>query len=157
MSKSRNEIQRHSRSLGMLSTVVFFLMLLALCVEAGALLRGGALSDAAMSGLIFRLPLLFYLLAIWKMRQAYAALAKGAMFGDVVPPLLTWIGLALSAGALMTVVGVPLLDHLTIGIGGLVNYDPAAIVLGIVGLMLAILARLLTQAANMRAELEEFF
>lgn len=81
------------------------------------------------------------------------------MFNDVVPSLLTSIGLALFAGAFMTVFGVPILFRMTLGggAGSIANFDPAAIVMGVVGLMLTILARLFAQAANMRAELEEFF
>lgn len=159
MADPRNEIQRRSRSLEILATVVFFVLILTLMLEATAIPRADDLAAAAKFSLIFRLPVFFYLLAIWMIRRAFAALAKGAMFGDVVPRLLTWIGFALSAGAFTTVFVVPLLHRISFGgeAGSIANFDPAAILLGIVGLLLVVLARLLVQAAKIHAELQEFF
>lgn len=154
-----NEIQRRSRLLELLSTLIFSLLALAICVEAVMLPNAENPLAAAKSSIILRLPILFYLMAIWMMRQAFGALAKGALFNDVVPFLLKWIGFALSAGAFMTVFGVPILYRVVVagGAGSIANFDPAAIAIGIVGLMLTILARLFAQAADIRSELEEFF
>lgn len=159
MSEPKNEIQRRSRLLQLLSTLIFALLALAICVEVMMLPKAESPLAAAKSSIILRLPILFYLMAIWMMRQAFGALAKGALFNDVVPFLLKWIGFALSAGALMTVFGVPILYRIVVagGAGSIASFDPAAITIGIVGLMLTILARLFAQAVDNRAELEEFF
>jgi hypothetical protein len=63
----------------------------------------------------------------------------------------------LALGALTSVLIGPLLQRAMLGnnFGGLAAFDPAAIAVGLVGLLLAILARLLEQAADMRSELDE--
>jgi Protein of unknown function (DUF2975) len=159
MSQPMNEIQRRSGLLKVLTTIVFAVLFVALCTEA----IGVALVDSPMlavqSVLIFRLPVLFYLMAIWTMRRTFASISSGAMFSDVVPPMLNLIGIALFAGAVATVFIVPNLVRVLLRepASSIASFDPAAIVLGVVGLMLAILAHLLAEAADMRAELEEFF
>ena len=158
-SQPMNEIQRRSRLFGALATAVFAALVMVLCIEAIGASRAGLSAMAVQPVLIFRLPVFFYLAAIWSMRRTFAAIASGAMFGDVIPPMLRLIGIALSAGALTTVFIVPNLTRIIVGDAAqsIANYDPAAIVLGVVGLMLAVLSNLLARAAEMRAELEEFF
>ena len=52
-------------------------------------------------------------------------------------------------------VGGPLLARLLNGRGPIAYYDVAAITVGVVGLALVVVAHLLGQAADMRAELDE--
>lgn len=78
MSKPMNEIQRRSRFLELLSTLILVLLIMAICVEAMMLPNADNPSVAATSGVILRLPLLFFVIAIWMMRRAFGSLAKGA-------------------------------------------------------------------------------
>jgi hypothetical protein len=59
----------------------------------------------------------------------------------------------------MTILPVPILIRWLFGHqeGGFANFDAAAIMLGIVGMMLVLLAGLLNQAVEIRTELDEFF
>jgi uncharacterized membrane protein YwaF len=138
---------------------IFAVLVIGLCVEAAAITQADDPCSHIHYGLIYRSPFIFYLVAIWMMRSAFRALAEGAVFNDVVPSLLGSTGYALSAGAVMTILPVPLALHFIFGPGAssMANFDAAAIMLGIVGMMLVLLSRLLAQAADLRAELDEFF
>ena len=159
MTDETDAVQRNSRRLERLSAVVFAILAAGLCVEAVTTMHADDPYSAIQRGLIYRFPFIFYLTAIWMMRSAFRSLANGAVFNKVVPSLLSSTGYALTTGAMMTILPVPFLLHLVIGprASSIANFDAAAIMLGIVGMMLVLLARLLSQAANMRAELDEFF
>lgn len=150
-------LQRRSHMAKRLTTLVFILLALAVAVDLMAVLRSGEPGTNAGFLAIYRLPMLFYLFAIWMVRRAFGELARGVLFDQVVPTLLTRVGLALAAGATATVFVTPLLLRSIEGSrwSAYAQFDPAAITLGVVGLMLVILARLLGMAAAMRAELDE--
>lgn len=147
-------LRARSRLLRNLVTMVFALLMLVLGIEVVALLSGRHPSPWI---LVYRLPMLFYLWAIWDSRRAIASIGRGELFGTVVPRLLTRVGLALFFGGLINVFGAPLLLWLVAGRGAVAYYDVAAITLGVVGLTLVIVAQLLSQAAAMRQELDEMF
>jgi hypothetical protein len=147
-------LRARSRLLRNLVTLVFALLMLVLGIEVLALVSGRHPSPWI---LVYRLPMLFYLWAIWDARRAIASIGKGELFGTVVPRLLTRVGLALFLGGLVNVFGAPLLLWLVSGRGAVAYYDVAAITLGVVGLTLVLVAQLLSQAAAMRQELDEMF
>ncbi len=147
-------LRARSRLLRNLVTMVFALLLLVLGIEVVALLSGRHPSPWL---LVYRLPMLFYLWAIWGSRQAIASIGKGEYFGTAVPRLLGRVGLALFLGGIVNVFGAPLLLWFATGLGAVAYYDVAAITLGVVGLTLVLVAQLLAQAAAMRQELDEMF
>ncbi len=150
-------LRRRSRLLRTLTTIVFSVLVLALMLELAGVARSPHPVPAAGYMLIYRAPMLFYLLAIWTVRLAFGSIARGALFDMVVPVLLTRLGLCLLLGATTNVLISPSLLRLFYGPshGALANFDPAAITLGVIGLMLVLVARLLAQAAAMRTELDE--
>lgn len=150
------EIQRRSRWLKALATAILAVLLLALGVEA-AIIAG---ADDPGAGLRFtlpyRLPMLFYLAAIWTMRRAFAQLARGILFDRILPTLLSRVGMALAAGATASVFVTPWLLRLLDGPrrGAFAAFDPPAITIGLVGLLLVILSRLIVRAVAMQRDLD---
>jgi hypothetical protein len=134
--------------------MVFVVLALTLVMEMGVVATG---RYPSASLLIYRLPMLFYLWAIWCARRAIASIGEGESFGPAVPRLLSQVGLALFLGGIVNVFVAPILGLLTLGRGALAHYDVAAITVGVVGLTLLLVAQLLGQAAAMRRELDEMF
>jgi Protein of unknown function (DUF2975) len=157
MAFERSRIERQSRWLRSLINSVLLLLIGVIGLDIFFAVQVSLSSRALAVVLLVRLPVIFYLAAIWSMRMATSQLANGVMFDLFFPKLLTRVGWALALGALTSVLIGPLLQRAMLGnhFGGLAAFDPAAIAVGMVGLLLAILARLLEQAANMRLELEE--
>lgn len=103
------------------------------------------------------LPMYVYVIAIWMVRRALKAIARGDAFDSVVPKLLQRVGLALFFGALFQVFGGLALG-MTLRMPVLSNpFDGAAVTLGVVGATLVLVAQLLRRAAEMREELDAFF
>jgi hypothetical protein len=147
-------LKARSRLLRNLVTMVFVILALTLAMEV-SVVASGRYPSANL--LIYRLPMLFYLWAIWCARRAIASIGAGESFGPAVPRLLTQIGLALFLGGIVNVFVAPILSLLVFGRGALAHYDVAAITVGVVGLTLILVAQLLGQAAAMRRELDEMF
>lgn len=146
-------LRKRARLLRDLVTIVFAVLTIVLAIEVLAVVTG----HYSVRAVLGRLPVVFYLAAIWMVRTALASIARGVLFDAVIPRLISRIGVALAAGALANVFVVPLLWRAAFGHGGFAYYDPAAITLGVAGFALILLARLLAQAAEMRAELDEMF
>lgn len=144
-------LQARSRVLAILVGIVFAVLAFVLLVEGAAV--GWRGYPAVV--LVQRVSMLFYLGAIWMVRQAFVAIARGALFDHVVPRLLGRVGWALFLGAMANVFFVPAILRTVWLRGSFAHFDPAAITLGVVGLTLVLVARLLVQAAEMRAELDE--
>jgi hypothetical protein len=104
------------------------------------------------------LPEAAYLLALWWIRQALAAIARGELYGPAIRRMLDRVGLMLALGAFVSVFLVP-------GICRLLGYDPgfwiaydvSALVLGAIGLSLKVIADVLRHAAGVQAELDGIF
>lgn len=146
-------LRARSRLLAGLVTLVLAVLLLVLGIELLAIVRGRHIGPQL---LVQRLPMLFYLWAIWNARQAIASIGRGDAFGAVVPRLLGRVGIALFLGGLTNVFFVQWLLW-ALGWGpSLAYYDVAAITVGVVGATLVIVAQLLRQAVQMREELDGF-
>ena len=157
MAPTSSPIMRQSLRLRPLISLFLLLLVSVIGVDVVLALQASSSEKALFAVLLTRLPIAFYLAAIWSMRMATAQLAQGATFDLLLPKLLTRVGWALALGALTSVLISPLLLRTMLGnhFGGLAAFDPAAIAVGLVGLLLAILARLFEQAAEMRSELDE--
>jgi hypothetical protein len=119
-------------------------------------------------------PSIFYLYALWAVRSAFRDFARGGVFGSAIATGCTRAGIALAIGATLSAVGVPNIMRV-LHAQGLVEkppstytsvliFDTAYLAVGVVGLALVLLGRLLqraaeiqSEAAAMRDELDEFF
>ncbi len=117
-----------------------------------------AADDATRHALILvaALPALGYLWALWAVQQALGELAAGRLFQDTVARAMRHMGAGVLAGALLNVFAViNLARWITGGRGSYLYFDLSAIVLGVVGAALILLAHLIDQARAVQAELDE--
>ena len=135
---------------------------------------GYALGPVLLRAAVIWSPTAFYLYALWAVRSAFRDFAGGGIFGPAIASGCTKAGFALAAGATLSAVGVSNLLRI-LHAGGLVDapptmfkgvlvFDTAYLAVGVVGLALVLLGRLLARAAElqseaaaMRDELAEFF
>ena len=116
--------------------------------DGGAILSGSALA---------RLPAFLYLYALWACRRAAKRIGSGERFGPATRGLLRRVGLALTLGAALETFGIDWLRLLLMdGPGPIATFDPAALTLAAVGVMMMVLSGLWRQAEGMAQELEEF-
>ncbi len=151
-----HEILTRSRWLKGLATAILAGLLLALGIEGMMAVRADDPGTAVRFLLPYRLPMAFYLLAVWTIRQASAQLARGVLFDRVLPALLARLGAALAAGAAASVFVSPWLLRLMHGPrnGAFVAFDPPAITTGLTGLLLVVLSRLFVRAAALQRDLD---
>jgi hypothetical protein len=97
----------------------------------------------------------FFLAAIWSIRRAVLMVGAGAALRSLLSAMLARVGMALLLGGLAMVVAVPTIIWFTTGNGAVLRYDVAAITVGVVGLGLMILARVIAEAEELQAELDE--
>ncbi|WP_052216149.1 hypothetical protein [Sphingomonas sp. ERG5] len=104
-------------------------------------------------------PALFYLWALWTLRGIFGALARGGIsFQPIITSALAKVGWALLLGALASLVMGPiqlsvLEHHVT---GWFATFNVPVLTLGVVGLALIVLARMLRRAARIEAVLGDF-
>lgn len=108
--------------------------------------------------LVTACPEVLYLLSLWWVRQALATFARGDLYAPIITRMLNRVGATLSVGATLNVFVVPAVDRaLGFGPGYWVAFDVSGLVLGAIGLSLAIVARVLYHAGELKAELDEIF
>lgn len=150
---TQDKLRKRARLLRNLVTIPLVVLALVLAIET----LGATLGNYSARALVGRLPVVFYLAAIWMVRSFLASIARGVLFDRVLPQMIERVGIALAAGALTNVFLVTWIWSLLSGRFTYAWYDPAAITLGVVGFALVLVARLLAHAADMRAELDEMF
>jgi hypothetical protein len=102
------------------------------------------------------LPSFAYLWALWSVQRALGDLADGRIFHPTLARALRHIGAAVLIGSLLRVFGVTNLTRLLTEMrGSYAWFDVSAIVLGVVGAALVLLARVVDEARLVRAELDE--
>lgn len=156
------EFRRQCRVLR-IATVCVLIGLLALIVPGLAgppigLANVGMLTDSQRWLLrgIQALPAIGYLWALWSAQFALSELAAGRSFNATVARALRWIGVGVLAGALLQVFAVINLMRLVLGTpGGYLYFELSAIVLGVIGAALVLVARVVDQARALQAELDE--
>ncbi|MEO7433019.1 MAG: hypothetical protein ABIR62_13550 [Dokdonella sp.] len=126
----------------------------------------GVVSDARAADALGRLgiqcvdaiPEACYLLALWWIRAALAAIAAGDLYGDAVIRMLDRVGVVLAVGAFAGVFLVPAISRLLgSDVGYWIAYDVSGLVLGAIGVSLKIIADVLRHAAAMKADLDGIF
>jgi len=108
------------------------------------------------------LPSLFYLYALWALRSGFQEFAAGGVLGPAIAAGCTRAGVALAIGAGFSAVGVPNLARILSGRGlidttdatftGFLVFDTAYLAVGVIGLALLLLGRLLRRASEVQAE-----
>ena len=137
------------------AAIMFVLIILSLVFIVPIMAVAGGRNEHI--GLVIEmLPMPFYLWAIWTARRAVLLIGKGGALSSVMSRMLARIGIALFAGGLMRVFGVTLALRFVGSSRSYGYYDPAAITVGVIGLTLVIVARLVAEAEAIRAELDEF-
>ena len=106
--------------------------------------------------LVFWGPAVFYVWALLAIRRALRDVAAGRHLRPTLARSLRDVGWALFAGGIASAIVQPNLMRLTGGVyASYGHFDPAYLAVGAVGLALVLLARIMRQAADMRAELDE--
>lgn len=150
-------VRSRSQRLKHLATAIFIALLFVLMVEVVVVARAPNPLAELQFLIGYRFAMLFYLTAIWMIRRAFVQVADGRGFDDVLPTLLSRLGMALVGGACASVFVGPwlllLLFHSTHR--SVAAFDPAAITIGLVGLLMVSLSGLVSRAAAMRRELDE--
>lgn len=150
-------LRMRSRWLSRLAIIIFAVLLVALTIEAAMVARADDPNVGLKFCLSYRLPMLFYLSAIWTMRRAFSRIANGELFDRVLPTSLSRLGQALAGGAVASVFVTPWLLRFLGGFrqGAFAAFDPPAITIGLVGLLLVVLSKLFARAVAMHRELDE--
>ncbi len=157
----RNSSERLARLIGILAVILCVLLLLErfgwVAVAIGTESRREFERRLAYE-LIAACPEAIYLLSLWWIRQALTAYAFGDLYGPVVPRMLRRVGAMLAVGSCLNVFVVPGLDRLLgMGRGYWIAFDVTGLVLGAIGLSLAVVARVLDATREIKAELDEIF
>lgn len=155
--------RRQCRALRRATLVVFFgLTLVVLTGVAGLpwFPEGAKLPDAFLPRLalfgVQALPSIAYLWALWSVQRALGDLGDGRIFHPTVARALRHVGAGVLAGSLLKVFAVTNLTRLLIDMrGSFAWFDVSAIVLGVVGAALILLARVVDEARLVQAELDE--
>ena len=109
-----------------------------------------------LTQVIWALPTLFYLFAVWSIGAAMGQLAKGRLIQPTLASALRRVGLALGVGGLLSVFGVTNIMRLIEGgRGGFAHFDVAGMTLGMIGGALFLLGGVMEQAGKVQAELDE--
>lgn len=112
--------------------------------------------ERAVLLLVKALPALGYLWALWSVQRALGELSAGRTFAPTVARAMRHMGIGVLAGALLQVFAVTnLLRVLLHGRGSYLYFDLSAIVLGVVGATLIMLATVVDRARELEAELDE--
>lgn len=104
------------------------------------------------------LPEFLAVLALWWIRGALAAFARGEFFTPALARALRRAGIAIAIAAAYTLALLPsIAKALGSPPGYLIAFDVSAFVLGAVGIALVLIAHVLKRAAVLQAELDEIF
>jgi len=119
--------------------------------------RGDVTPGALASQLLFSLPAVLQLAALWQLRQTAAVAARGEAFGPAVVRGLRGTGVCLVAGSAAAFL-MPLVHHaMATPYPRSIEFDVAAIILAGVGAGLVFLAALVRQAGEVQSELDAIF
>ena len=156
-----DNLRASARRLKTWCTLLVAGLLVVLVVESAARVGlFGRAPDVQRLGLdaLAAVPALLYLAALWRVRQALAAIAGGDLFTPVLARLLRQVGVLLFLGAACAVALAPLLHRLAgDAFPRLIEYDVANFVLGAIGIAFTFLARLFDRAVGLQRELEDIF
>ena len=142
----------------MVVSVGALLMLMHLLAPGVLLARGDYTGTPAgwMAQLVWMLPTVFYLFAVWSIGAAMGQLSQGRLIQPTLVHALRRVGLSLGFGGLLSVFGVTNVIRLIEGgRGGWAHFDVAGMTLGMIGGALFLLGGVMEQAGRVQAELDE--
>ncbi|MFW2342591.1 DUF2975 domain-containing protein [Brevundimonas sp.] len=142
----------------MVISVGSLLALMHLIVPVWLRLRGDEVPYAwdIVRSLIWAMPAVLYLAAVWMIGRALGHLSKGRLIQPTLVVALRNVGVALGVGGVWSVFVVTNLTRiLQGGQGGWFHFDVSGMTLGMIGGALFLLGRVLDQAADVQAELDE--
>lgn len=103
-------------------------------------------------------PELMFILALWWVRDALSAFARGEWFTSNIARMLDRVGIVLACGAFVRIFLVPGACRLLgLDAGYWIAFDASALVLGSIGLALRAIAGVLRRASAIQSELDEIF
>ncbi|MEO7813870.1 MAG: hypothetical protein ABIR87_00290 [Sphingomicrobium sp.] len=143
----------HPRLASAAVSLVLVLLLFAVVVQLGAVVAKPRPDDWLLVEIV---PTAFYLWAIWTARRAIVLIGRGGLLHSILSQMLMRVGAALLLGGLSRVFFMPWLTRVLSGAGPYAYYDVSAITVGVVGVTLIIVSRVVADAGAMRAELDEF-
>ena len=109
-----------------------------------------------LAQVVWALPTVFYLFAVWSIGRAMGQLQRGRLIQPTLASALRQVGLALGLGGVTSVFLVTNLARMVQGgTGGWLHFDVAGMTLGMIGGALFLLGRVMDQAGEMQAELDE--
>jgi hypothetical protein len=169
---TQTDLRRGAATLRGWCTAICLALLVIVVLELAA--RAGAFRPAPVAGangaaedagyyrlgldLLFTLPALLQIVALWSVRRGLADVASGALFTPTLSRLLRQVGLLLFLAALCTLVLAPWLHGLAAHrYPRMIEFDVANLVLGSLGLTLMFLARLFERAVDLQRELDDIF
>lgn len=135
------------------------LLTLAYLIAPGVMVARGDFEGTTggwMSDIVWALPTVFYLFAVWAIGAAMGQLSKGRLIQPILVHALRRVGLSLGLGGLFSVFGVTNVIRLIEGgRGSFAYFDVAGMTLGMIGGALFLLGGVMEQAGKVQAELDE--
>ena len=171
---AQSALQRRSRHFALITAVMAVALLAAIVATFAyvAIVRPEDVPELLILYALYWFPTLFYAWGLAAVSRIFVDIGKGALFGPAVGRGLRRLGAALIGGGAINLLTILLLhnarlprgfsDGTTQPFSGL-EFDPAYLVLILVGFALVLLAQLLqlaeryrARAAELEAELDEF-
>jgi hypothetical protein len=104
------------------------------------------------------IPEALFLVALWGIRTALAAFARGELFTAAITHMLERVGVVLVCAAAVRLFVVPGVCRLLgFGAGYWIAFDAAAVIVGAIGLALRVIGAVLRHASELESELEQIF
>lgn len=155
-------VQQHSARVHRFVTVLWVLCFLLVLAERFSAVTIHALQTGTMRPLAIQavaaIPEFLFLIALWWIRDALGAFARGELFGAAMTRMLDRVGVMLTCAAAVRILIVPGLSRvLGETIGYWIAFDAEAMILAAIGLALRAIASVLRHAAAMQSELDEIF
>lgn len=159
-------VQQHSARMRRFVTVLWTFSLVLVVLErfsnAGIRLVRSGFADEPLRAFacqaVSAFPELLFLLALWWVREALAAFARGELFAAPMTRMLDRVGIVLTCAAAARIVLVPGACRL-LGFdpGHWIAFDAASLVVVALGLAFKGIAAVLRHASTIQSELDEIF
>jgi len=159
LAESAERIQRRSRQFATATVAMGLVIVGAFAVTMGSAFRAPAADQPELQVMyaVYWVPSLFYLWALVAIRRTFLDIGAGALFAPAVALGLRQVGWALLAGGAVNLIIIRIIQNSYLPRGfstgethvfrGL-NFDPAYIMLILIGLALLLLGRLIKAAAD---------
>lgn len=108
-----------------------------------------------VAGWLWAAPAICYLFGVWSIGVAMGRLAQGRLIHPTLGSALRRVGLALGLGGVLSVFVVVNLVRVLGEGGGYLHFDIPGMTLGLIGGALFLLGRVVDQAGQLQAELDE--